>query len=368
MSGEQPTIQESANPSMVSPGDIAAAIFDQVKQQFERDFVGLKGNLGEALSHVAALEAELLETRVRGTTPRLPKVSPPPKFDRKPPKDLADHFVHQISNAAKFETFLSDEQKIIWAESFLTGQALSWSATITAFGKPADNPACYDWTVWLRSFRETFCTWDAAADALRKLAALSQGSKSITQYCTEFKELSVRLSAADQCGKFVKERFWAGLNVAAKQALVTSDFKTINEAQDLLLCRESRLADIESAVQLSKPRGIQAQLGGAASGAKASANFQKAGGGQTSSTPSAQASNPPASKDPNAMEVDAARRSNGYQRRSCFECGVVGHIALNCPKRVEQLKVAVVKALQEVKLSLGAEASPAAAAPEPGFV
>ena len=68
------------------------------------------------------------------------------------------------------------------------------------------------------------------------------------------------------------------------------------------------------------------------------------------------------------MEVDAARRSNGYQRRSCFECGVVGHISLNCPKRAEQLKVAVVKALQEVKLSLGAEASPAAAAPEPGFV
>ncbi len=46
----------------------------------------------------------------------------------------------------------------------------------------------------------------------------------------------------------------------------------------------------------------------------------------------------------------------------------MGHIAFNCPKRSERVKVAVVKALEEIKLSSDSAGTAAAAAPEPGFV
>lgn len=42
-----------------------------------------------------------------------------------------------------------------------------------------------------------------------------------------------------------KERFWPGLNVAAKQALIDSDFKIVWPRAFCFSCHEFRLADIE---------------------------------------------------------------------------------------------------------------------------
>ncbi|KAG6872084.1 hypothetical protein C0993_002452, partial [Termitomyces sp. T159_Od127] len=154
-------------------------------------------------------------------------------------------FAQQVEAAAEFECFRDDRQKIVWAQSYLTGSAWQWSAVIMTGADNSDiNPRRFHWDAWLVDFKAAFCTWDQAQDVLTRIRQLQQGSKSITNYCTVFFELKGKLGHVDVEGEYVKDRFWKGLNEVAMEALVNSDFQMAEEACDILLHRESKLANL----------------------------------------------------------------------------------------------------------------------------
>jgi len=286
---------------------------------------------------------------------RTPKVNPPVVYDGKS-KELADQFLHQISSAAKFQVFADDEQKILWAESFLSSQAHTWSATITSHGDPASNPRRYIWTDWVKAFTDTFCTRDPQTLAITRLGVLTQGTKTITAYCTEFRDLVAKLDRADQEGGWVRQRFWDGLNAMAKSSLVNTDYKTVEEAQDILLRREIRLGDVEAATRTHNQRTVlpspQVKM------VSPHAPIPQASAPQVRPVqPTVQSAPPPTTKDPNAMDVDGSRK-RGLR---CFNCCAEGHRIADCPAFLQSLKAAVLK---DVPPSSATNSSP----PPKGFL
>ncbi|KAG6875061.1 hypothetical protein C0993_011012, partial [Termitomyces sp. T159_Od127] len=85
---------------------------------------------------------------------------------------------------------------------------------------------------------------DPAQDMLNRIVVLQQGTKSITEYCMAFFELKWRLSPLDMASDYVKDQFWKGLNTVAMEALVNMDYKTAEQARNILLHRESKLTDL----------------------------------------------------------------------------------------------------------------------------
>ncbi|KAG6895379.1 hypothetical protein C0993_009648, partial [Termitomyces sp. T159_Od127] len=100
------------------------------------------------------------------------------------------------------------------------------------------NLQCFCWEAWLVDFKATFCMQDQAQDTLTRIGQLQQRSKSITNYCMAFFELKGKLGRADMEGEYIKDRFWKGMNMAAMEALVNTDYQTAEEARNILLHRE----------------------------------------------------------------------------------------------------------------------------------
>lgn len=314
------TSEEADEATALPEERIAKVVFDALQTELAAQLRTVQGGL-EALAD----RMTRLERAERGPGPR-PNINPPGTYDGAS-RPLADQFISQVEAAAEFEVFRSERQKILWAQSYLTGAALAWSRVITTGSDdPEANPRRFHWEAWLSDFKAAFGLRDPAQDALNKLGVLQQGSRSITEYCTAFFELKGKLGPADANSEYVKDRFWKGLSATAMEALVNTDFTTAEEARDILLRRETRLADM-----VARRKG---QWHGSS---KASGPAPM--GQATAPTPAAaRVSNPPASKDPDAMDVDRAQRNTA---RKCFKCGKTGHLIAECPAWMASLKAAV---------------------------
>ncbi|KAG6875697.1 hypothetical protein C0993_007957 [Termitomyces sp. T159_Od127] len=221
------------------------------------------------------------------------RINSPEVYDSKS-KQLTDQFAEQVKAAAEFETFQDERQKIVWVQSYLTGSAQQWSAVITTGSDDLEiNPRRFRWVAWLTDFKAAFCMRDQVQDALTHIGQLTQGSKSITNYCMAFFELKGKLGQADANGEYVKDQFWKGLSAVSMEALVNTDYQTVEEAWDILLHCESKLADIAT-----HRKGHW--HGGTSSIATAS--------GSMATTMAAWSAPPPPPTDPNAMDMQRVCR------------------------------------------------------------
>lgn len=181
----------------------------------------------------------------------------------------------------------------------------------TGSDNPVVNLKRFQWQAWRDDFRAAFCMRDPAQNALACLEQLQQGSKSIMDYCTAFFKLKEKLSSADVVSEYVKNSFWKGLSLAAMEALVNTDYEMVEQARDILLQHESKLADITA-----KRKG---NWGGGSSGAPYAL---------TTATSAMQAvvrsAPPPASADPNTMDIDCAQILPNAHK--CFKCGKPEHL------------------------------------------
>ena len=157
----------------------------------------------------------------------------------------------------------------------------------------------------------------------------------------EFRDVVAKLDKADQEGGWVRQRFWDGLNAMAKSSLVNTDYKTVEEAQDILLQREMRLGDIEAAMRThNQQSSSRTVLPSQVKTISPHAPIPQTSTPQVRPVqPTVQSAPPPATKDPNAMDVDGSRK-RGLR---CFNCRVKGHRIADCPAFLQSLKAAVLK-------------------------
>ncbi|KAG6859679.1 hypothetical protein C0995_005786 [Termitomyces sp. Mi166 len=213
-----------------------------------------------------------------------PKVNPPEVYNGKS-KPLADQY--------------DEEQKIVWAQSYLSDSALNWFYVIMEGPGDSDsNLHCFQWEAWLGDFKALYCTWKLEQDMLAWLEQLQQSFKSITDYCATFFELKGKLREADAASEWVKDQFWKGLNAAAMKALMNMDYKTLEEVQNILLWWESKLADIAAKEKSGWHIGNSFAL--RASSAPSALSLAVQPQVLTHSAP------PPAPADPNAMDINRA--------------------------------------------------------------
>ncbi|KAG6876007.1 hypothetical protein C0993_006263 [Termitomyces sp. T159_Od127] len=131
------------------------AIQAQLTAQLQASLDGIHKSLEGVYQRLTRLEQVALEPRAAG---HIPKINPPEVYDGKS-KQLADQFTHQVEAAAEFELFRDDRQKIVWAQSYLSGLAQEWLYVITTgSGDPDLNPRRFQWDAWLADFWATFCT------------------------------------------------------------------------------------------------------------------------------------------------------------------------------------------------------------------
>ncbi|KAG6878324.1 hypothetical protein C0993_008502 [Termitomyces sp. T159_Od127] len=274
----------------------------------------LQTSLAKVQGRLEALAACILrmELESHSSGPR-PSMNPPEKYDRVS-KSLVDQFISQVKAMAEFEAFHDKRQKILWAQLYLTGSALAWSHIITMGSNDlAANPWHFGWAVWLGNFRAAFSLRDLAQDALTQIGSLQQGSKTITEYCTAFFELKSKLGPADTNSKYVKDCFWKVSSVAAMEALMNTDFATAEEAWNILLCHDSKLADI--AVRW---KGQWHSVGAPKLSSLAPA---------LAALSAVHVATLPGLKDPDAMDVD---RMQCGAARKCFKCSKAGHLIVEC--------------------------------------
>ncbi|KAG6860535.1 hypothetical protein C0995_010106 [Termitomyces sp. Mi166 len=165
---------------------------------------------------------------------------------------------------------------------------------------------------------------DLAQDALTHLEQLQQGSRSITDYRTIFFELKGKLGQAD-----------AESLSPTVMALVNTDYKTAEKARDILLRRESKLADIAA-----KKKG--GWHGGNMTPYALMSTLALSAGPATNTA--AHLAPPPALANPNAMDIDQEKGSPATKK--CFKCGKVGHFVMECSMWIESIREAVREAVK----------------------
>ncbi|KAG6894906.1 hypothetical protein C0992_004023 [Termitomyces sp. T32_za158] len=159
------------------------ALQTELAAQIQAGLTGVQDRLDALEAWINSWEHER-----HGPGPR-PSISPPEKYDGAS-KNLADQFISQVKAAAEFERFCDDHQKILWAQSYLTGSALAWSRVITTGSEDLNlNLRRFVWTAWLADFKAAFGLRDLVQDALNRIGVLQQGSQSITDYCTAFQAI-----------------------------------------------------------------------------------------------------------------------------------------------------------------------------------
>ncbi|KAG6872058.1 hypothetical protein C0993_002485 [Termitomyces sp. T159_Od127] len=139
----------------------------------------------------------------------------------------------------------------------------------------------------------------------------------------------------------------ASLNPAAMEALVHTDYQTVEEARDILLRREAKLVDMAAR---RKSTWQTASAGSHRASATATTATAGAGAPSRSAPPAAPA-------DPNAMDVDRAKVTAAS--RKCYKCGQAGHLIAQCPLWMESIKAVVLEAVANGRKE---------EEPKPGFV
>lgn len=290
------------------------------------------------------LRREIEELRNRPDAPRVTnshlKPAQPKDYDGVS-KEAADEYLFQVENYARIVPFTSEETQILWAQGFLLGAARKWSQLITA--TTSTDPARFSWSAWRAAFELRYCSRDRSGTAIRKLEDLRQDDKTITEFVVEFEDLRKELTQNDRDGELVHRYFWNGLSTSTKVKLANHGYRSVDEAEEWLLEQELLWQDIEREKAEERRRVSKKSPFGLSSDSHPSrattapsparpAFTPRPSAPSGSSIPAAASTStstsapPPAPRDPNAMDVDKARRE-----RRCRKCQGFGHLEKDCP-------------------------------------
>ncbi|KAI2647305.1 Retrotransposon-derived protein PEG10 [Labeo rohita] len=177
----------------------------------------------QQLDRLTALTEQLVQA-IQGmrTTPAAqpvtasPKLAFPEKFDGTAAKCKGfllqcTLFVNQQPNL-----YTSDESKIAFVCSLLTGKALEWATAVWDLG----HSSYPTFTTFLRSFKEVFQPTSESGEAGEQIVALRQGRRTAADYALEFRTLAAQSGWNDEP---LKLHYRKGLNPDLQVELACRD-------------------------------------------------------------------------------------------------------------------------------------------------
>ncbi|KAI2645467.1 Transposon Tf2-6 polyprotein [Labeo rohita] len=227
-----------------------------------------------------------------------PRLAFPEKFDGTPTK--CKGFLLQCSLFVSQQPHLypTEESKIAFVCSLLTGRALDWATAVWSL----DRPAFPSFTVFLQSFKGVFQPSSESGEAGEQILALRQGRRTAADYALTFRTLAAQSGWNDGP---LKLHYRKGLNP---------------DLQVELACRDEGLS-LEQYIDLS----IRVD------------NVMRARKTSRVYVPVPQTSSP-ADAAPEPMQIGSTKLSVEERERRirsnlCLYCGQPGHIRANCPTR-----------------------------------
>ncbi|EJF55435.1 hypothetical protein DICSQDRAFT_73994 [Dichomitus squalens LYAD-421 SS1] len=203
-----------------------------------------------------------------------------------------------------------DDQWIRAVLSFMQDSAALWATLAMEEITQGTTPFKGSWTEFRTQFKARFETVDEAVDAKERLRTLWQGTMTVPEYAARFNELSTRTgySKAD-----LRDRFYEHLADSIKDELVHTA-RPIASLEDLITVS----SDIDVRVRQRR------------------AERDRQRGRTTTTTTTVKPTAPlhttpfaPPSRDPNAMDIDATRTReefNRLMRGKCYGCGSTAHV------------------------------------------
>ncbi|KAL0157255.1 hypothetical protein M9458_048501, partial [Cirrhinus mrigala] len=227
-----------------------------------------------------------------------PKLAFPEKFDGTAAKCKGfllqcTLFVNQQPNL-----YASDESKIAFVCSLLTGKALEWATAVWDLGH-STYPA---FATFLRSFKEVFQPTPDSSEAEEQIVSLRQGRRPAADYAVEFRTLAAQSGWNDAP---LKLHYRKGLNP---------------DLQVELACRDESLS-------LSQYIDLSIRVDNVMRARRPARPF-------TMLLPSP----PPAASGSEPMQIGTTRltieeRQRRIRNHLCLYCGEAGHIRATCPTR-----------------------------------
>ncbi|KAL0147274.1 hypothetical protein M9458_057420, partial [Cirrhinus mrigala] len=231
-----------------------------------------------------------------------PRLAYPDKFDGTPAKCKGFHLQCSLFVTQQPALYPTEESRIAFVCSLLTGKALDWATAVWDLNRPTFP----SFETFLRRFKEVFDYPEGGDSARERILTLRQGKTTAAEFALTFRTLAAQTSWPDDP---LKLHFRKGLSHDLQAELACRDEgKTLDELINLAIRIDnlirSRKSSKDTPPQLSIPP----------------------------STPEEQNE---------AMQVahtrlTAEERDRRQQLNLCLYCGKPGHIKISCPSRPMQ--------------------------------
>ncbi|KAI2646676.1 Transposon Tf2-9 polyprotein [Labeo rohita] len=227
-----------------------------------------------------------------------PRLAFPEKFDGTPTK--CKGFLLQCSLFVSQQPHLypTDESKIAFVCSLLSGRALEWATAVWRL----DRPTFPSFAAFLQRFKEVFQPSSEEGEAGEQIMALRQGRRTAADYALSFRTLAAQSGWNDGP---LKLHYRRGLHPDLQVELACRDENlSLEEYIDLSI-------RVDNIMRARKPGRLPVPV--------------------PQQSPNAEA--PPEPMQLGATKLTLEERERRLRGNLCLYCGLAGHVRANCPTR-----------------------------------
>nr|BAH80025.1 putative retrotransposon protein [Oryza sativa Indica Group] len=236
----------------------------------------------------------------------------------------------------------TEQEKVSFASHQLHGPAAEWWDHFRQ-GRAGGEPIT--WQEFTAAFKKTHIPTGVVALKKREFRALSQGSRSVTEYLHDFNRLARYAPEDVRTDEERQEKFLEGLNDELSYTLMSTEFRDFQQLVDKAIRQEDKYNRMEQkkrrAAQFKAQQGSNQRprlitgpqvpsypQGGSSSVVRPQRQFYNNNTGNRGNDNRNVVARPAATSTQN----QSVRKDQGSKPVICFNCGDPGHYADKCPK------------------------------------